>query len=253
MSARYAITFVGCGTANYGAALEFQSSGLLRDAAETAIDVGIVREANVITCPSYKDYVGQPKVDALLASTGALRLHAPVETVAWDRVIPAGVERAVVNVGLDRWAPRLIVAEDLRRHAETTGRQIILIQIGLDRGEASVAAYGCLPADPCPACGHAVLPESQPCVVPDGRGGLLRGNLHAEARAAARWAVRIARGFLARGRACDLLNTRTNLYGIGDGGPGRLTRAVRRDPQCLGPHGGPDPIRWAIAPGDDHD
>lgn len=256
MSQGWRLLVCGCGTASYWVIDILGHRGLLSGLAHVALcDRAEIREQNAVTCPLYTE-VGRPKCDRLAelirpwlpGETAVETIHGNVEQIPWESHFPAAdgacEQETIVLVGLDRWASRLAVAEDLRRHCGC-GRTA-MIQVGLDRGQAGVAVFGCRFADPCPACGLGTLPESEPCVVLGANNQLLRGNLHSEAAAAADVVRQVVADILA-GRAGGWVNTKTNLVAAQPPGGGRyrrFTRRRRRVAGCLGPHSPATPIRW---------
>lgn len=256
MSQGWRLLACGCGTASYWVIDMLGRRGLLGGVAHVALcDRAEIREQNAVTCPQYTE-VGRLKCDRLAeltrpwlpAETAVETIYGNVEQIPWQSHLPATDEpreqETIVLVGLDCWDSRLAVAEDLRRYC---GRgRTTMIQVGLDRGQAGVAVFGCRFADPCPACGLGTLPESEPCVVLGANHELLRGNLHSEAAAAADVVRQVVADILA-GRWGDWVNTKTNLVAAQPSGGGRyrrFTRRRRRVAGCLGPHSPATPIRW---------
>jgi hypothetical protein len=181
------------------------------------------------------------------AETVVESLQACVEQFPWNRLISDDDAMTFAVVGLDNWPSRLAVAEDLRNLcAGGSPTTLPMIQIGLDRGQASIGTFGSEVSDPCPACGLAFLPDSEPCVVLNADQELVRGNLRAEVQAAAQWVRRIITDCLEPDQPGRLLNTRTNLVLTDESREhvDVLTRPCRKAPACLGPHEGTTSIRW---------
>jgi len=259
----WALVTVGAGTVGYWVTLALARSRTRRTLAAVVIcDRAAIRARNAITCPAYAGRVGQAKADRLAElvrdevapPTRVGPLVDEAENIDWPGILGgprAGAgHRTVVLVGLDRWQSRLIVAEDLRRAAGDSGSQAVLVQAGLDRGQASVGVFGCELADPCPACGLPALPQPEPCVVLGADGRLVRGDLHPEAAAVGRFVRQVVEDLLAdpaSGR--DWISTKSNL--VAPPRPGgeyrRFTRTCRVVPGCLGPHAAA-PIAWDAAP-----
>jgi len=256
------LILLGAGTVGYHLLAQIAHSPLARLVKHIVIcDPAAIREENAITCPLYRGHVREPKCNRLAAL--AVRRFADarpristirrcVEELSWDRVLapeePGRDRVAIILVGLDNWDARLAAMEDLRQHA--TAHQdghdsLVFIQVGLDRGQASIAVLGVDYDDPCPACGKQVLPEPQPCVLfsPDHR--LLRGNLRCEAHAAGRYVRRIAEDMVLPHRRSVWLNTKTNLVADSGGRAFRqFTRPCRSQVECFGPHHPGGPLRW---------
>ena len=255
----WTLAVVGCGTVGHWGSLDLMSSGAAdRLTGATFIDRALIRERNAITCPGYAGHADRPKSERLeelarrliRGQTRTRSVICGVDRIDWGDVLPAGGadgRRAnIVLVGLDDWGARLTVAEDLRRHAAGAGIEVVSIQIGLDKGQAQVCVYGSRHADPCPACWLPSLPGKQPCVVFTSDNALLRGDLHREAREAARLVRRIVTDLLRGSEAWT--NTKTNLTAGGRvrGGFERLTRErCRMMPGCHGPHFARGPMRWS--------
>ena len=250
----------GCGTVGYWIIRKLPASRFAQmfGAAEVC-DRATIQAHNAITCPEYEGHAGRAKAERLaelararLGEAADIRSQAcHVEQVNWgemmSRVTGEWAGEAIVVMGLDRWNSRLVVAEDLRAHRQATGMAISLIQIGLDKGHAQVAAFGCDPDDPCPACSMAVLPGTEPCVVFGRDHSLRRGNLQEEAGEAADLAWEIIRDFTLNGnpRNSRWMNTKTYLSRA-EGQPRyrRHTPLARRNAICPGPHSGRAPLRW---------
>ena len=226
-----------------------------------------------VTCPDYagEEVRGAWKCERLGELVGewcgrsgpAVETFAgAVEDLGWDRLAPAspgpdgGVHAPggmlLVFVGLDRWSSWLAAVEDSRRFAARFER-VLLVQIGLDRGQASLAVLGSEWEDPCPACGLAYLPDPESCVAYTTDRRLLRGNLHAEACAAAEVAVEIAGAFLDGDE--ELRNRKMYLFqrpAVYSGGEPERSRLgfqrfqipARRFAECCGPHSPHTPLRW---------
>jgi hypothetical protein len=257
---------LGAGTAGFWVARTFARAPVGRHTAHvTIVDRARIREANAVTCPDYAGHVGRFKAERLAELTRAWfprrtrtvrSLVSEVEAISWGDLLGSdGITEsttAVAVVGLDNWSSRVNVCEDLRlARDERRAREMHLIQIGLDRDQAAVAVFGSRWADPCPACGLRVLPESTPCYLVSREGTLVRGTLHEEAQAAAHLAARIARRTLAGNRIW--VNTKTNLWKKPRRWPlrmlpgrrfGRFTRDTARVDGCRGPHGPATPLRW---------
>jgi hypothetical protein len=241
---------LGAGTAGYWFCRTAASLPLGERIREvTVVDRARIREVNAITCPAYEGAIGCCKADRLAdlirswfpASGLCVRSAAgEVEDIDWP-ALAGGGQRVIVAVGLDNWSSRVTVVSDLR--AAKPEHTVPVIQIGLDRDEASVAVYGSDWTDPCPACGKQVLPASTPCVVFTAGGELARGTLHDEARAAGRHAAWIAARFLDGGT--EVVNTKTSLVRTSAGAEfTAFTRPARREESCAGAHDPATPQRW---------
>lgn len=257
------LVVLGAGTAGYWFTSTIASSPLAGRIAGLAIcDRGVIGRASGITCPDYSgdERLGRPKCDRLAElaphwfSPHTLRIetyHGAVEDLQWRRLFTPrerasgdrGRSLLVGVIALDRWSSRLAAVEDARSMAEASGDDVLLLQIGLDRGQASLAAFGSTWTDPCPACGLAFLPETESCVAYTTDHELVRGNLHAEAQAAARLAVEIIEDGLRGGRSW--VNTKTFMFERPDEiDYRRLACAARRFPECCGPHASATALRW---------
>jgi hypothetical protein len=216
-------------------------------------------------CPQYRDHIGKHKCNCLARL--AVEWFSPsrprfstmdcrVEALRWGRILdptPLGEGRyVVVLAGLDNWGSRVLAMEDVRRHfssQEASGHKTAFIQIGLDRGQASIAVFGIGYDDPCPACGKQSLPEPEPCVYLGENGRLLRGNLRQEAQAAARQFCKIVEDLAEPSGQSTWLNRKANLTVDLSSGRGELiTRPTEHQPDCLGPHSNVGPIRWTSIP-----
>ncbi len=218
-----------------------------------------IRQANATTCPLYAAHVGEAKCNRLSALAldwfGDSRPRITtqpcrVESLKWDSLLSpsgdGGRRCEIVLVGLDDWGSRLVACEDIRAHAASRAAAgPTLVQIGLDRGQASIAVFGSAYADPCPACGKRTLPVSEPCVVLAERGGLLRGDLRNEAVAAARQFSMIAEDLASP--QPRWLNRKANLVIRADRCD-VFSRPAERQGTCFGPHAPVGPIRWASHP-----
>ena len=251
------LVLCGCGTVGYWAAATLLRSPLAASIAlVVAVDRSVIRENNSITCPLYRGHAGRHKAARLAEMIRRWRpsipvecMAVPVEEVVWPRVADlerrAGAARSVVVVGLDRWQSRLTVASDLRAEATGTAEGPVVAQVGLDRGQASLGVFGSRLDDPCPACGLSVLPETEPCTAVDPAGRLRRGNLHKEARGAARWLIDVVAACREEPRPIRWTNTKTSLTedAGADGGFRASTRRCRAVSGCWGPHGPAAPAR----------
>ncbi|MFH1920801.1 MAG: hypothetical protein ABIP48_13035 [Planctomycetota bacterium] len=222
------------------------------------IDPAVIREVNALTCSEYAGHCGKTKVDRLAELLGqwlegvktAILPHE-VENVDWTRLLGAGDDAeapagpVIVLIGLDQWQSRMNLIEDLR-HAAAGKPGVLAIQVAVERDQAQVSVFGNRWEDPCPGCGLLQLPASEPCVLFQADGELVRGNLGREAGASAVLAVRIVTDHLAaNGSAGSWVNTKTNLHAVGRGDHRfhRYTRERVRTEGCLGPHGEATPIR----------
>ncbi len=260
MGKRWSIHARGCGTVGCALARRIRSL-LKRDLPHevTCADNAKIRQHNLITCPDWIDYLGWWKSDAMAAFLqenpslqGKVESYPiAVEDEPWrDRLGADELRRGdefFVLIGLDDWSSRLVVTQDVRQRASEAGdgaaEQVLLIQIGLDRGKAHVFAFGADWDSPCPACWlPSGLPMREPCVVFSSEGGLLRGNLQREAQAAADLALQII-GDHRLGNTERWRNTKTHLTLSGSRVRTR-TRKVARMPNCQGPHAKETPISW---------
>jgi len=254
------LIMLGSGTAGYWAA-----NLLLRRPAGSGprrlvlVDRSPVKPNSLITCPEYRGHVGEPKcaVLARLASSWAATttlqpviesVFADVRALDWPGILSASACAPLVLavVALDDWAARLGAIEDARRAALGGRARLLFVQVGLDRDQAQLAVYGQSLDDPCPACGMSCLPQTEPCVVLTSRGTLLRGDLHAEACAAARLLRRIVRVELIR--PGTWLNVKANLHAAADNA-GRQRWSIRihraaRAAGCFGAHDAAPPVAW---------
>ena len=269
---RSTIVACGCGTVSYWTVQTLLRSGSIEGLTRLVLcDRARIREHNSITCPAYTQ-VGRPKSDRLAElscqwstnqNVEIRAIHGYVEQIQWDDIVPAPENsrgsKLVVLVALDNWESRLTVAEDLRHYSASTSTEVIMIQVGLDRGQASIAVLGCRFSDPCPACGLLSLPAPEPCVLLNVENELLRGDLHLESKAAAGLVEQIIIDSLGSSKLRSLINTKTNLTKISSGDYERFTRSCQMVRDCLGPHTPATPIRWdkVMAPigaeGDEHD
>lgn len=246
----------GNGTVGYWTAKRLAGSRLRgRLSRIVLVDSDRIEPRNGLTCPEYRGHEGRPKSERLAEllcgpwSRGRLPETAAVardvEDVNWQALIPVRgsdeVDAAVVIAGLDDWNSRLNLCAALRAGARSRV-PTMLVQIGIDRDQAAAACLTDEPDAPCPACGMSYLPEKQPCVILR-NGRSLRGDLHAESRAAARLAERMCAAFAAG--SVEWLNTKSNLYRKrGTRRFRRLTRPCRAVRGCWGPHGGDPPLGW---------
>jgi hypothetical protein len=254
---RIGLVLCGCGTVGYWTAATLLGSGRAAGLAHVAaIDQAVIRAPNAITCPLYRGHAGRPKAARLAEMIRGWRpalpvagMVAAVEQLEWPRLAAlqrrAGAARIVVVVGLDRWQSRLTLVSDLREQTAGSAGGAVVAQVGIDRGRASLGVFGDRYDDPCPACGLSVLPETEPCTALDGRGRLQRGNLHKEARAAARWLRRLLGDCREELRPRRWINTKTVLTADrGAAGGFRADRhGCRAVPGCGGPHGPAAPVR----------
>ena len=274
MRNRYDCLIFGAGTVGYWVVKELSGS-FFRDRIErlVIVDRSRVKTKSAITCPEYgrNSAHGRFKSSALaeLARDWFERpdleiegVNGCIEEFPWDRFVrkrnrsfrepetDLGGPETFLFVGLDDWSSRVVACGDVRRAASRLAEDsdphrplIPALQIGLDRNEASVFIFGSDCTDPCPACGLPFLPETEPCVVFDERGRLLRGNLRREARAAARTAVEGAQRLAVGDRS--LLNTKTSLFLDPESERFRIVRrlCVRRE-RCWGPHDEAAPVSW---------
>jgi hypothetical protein len=253
MNDQWTLVACGCGTANYWIVRLLVRSVLAKSLARVVLcDRGRIRKNNAITCPSYME-IDRPKSEMLeelarrwLGGKAVVEaIHGTVEQLQWDDILPLGAAPGHRTVVLDGWPSRLAVTEDLRCRSASLLADVVMVQVGLDRGQASVAVFGCRFEDPCPACGLRTLPESEPCVVLTAGNKTLRGNLHREAQAAARLVRKILSDHLG-GRSAGWINTKTNLVTAGLDGERycRFTRSCRQVAGCLGPHAPTMSLRW---------
>lgn len=248
---------LGAGTVGCAGAMDLaRSAAGARLAGVTVCDPARVRAASAVTCPPYAGYIGMYKCERLAdllreaAAAPVRALARGVEDLPWAEVVPAedaarGI-RTVALAGLDRWTSRLIVAEDVRRHAAATGADILHVQVGLDRDRAQVGVLGSRWDDPCPACGLASLPGPEPCVAFGEGGRLVRGNLWREMRAAARLVRRIVAEELGLAPARRRwINMKVSLTARRPRGRrfAAFVRPCRRVPGCVGPHEPRTPLR----------
>ena len=249
----WTLVILGCGTVGF-----WVTQALTRSPAANRLmrlvlcDRGRIRKHNAITCPSYAGHIGRLKCERLAELVSPRLKDTPVQVIAgyveqldWSSIVSCepSIEHKTtfVLVGLDVWQSRLAVAEDLRHYAETSGDAAVMIQVGLDKGQAQICVFASRWEDPCPACGKLTLPEPQPCVVFSAGQELLRGNLCREGQAAARWVRRMVEDELRSTTAGHWMNTKTNLVLDRHS---RLSRACRRVEGCRGPHARATPLRW---------
>ncbi|MBA4387509.1 MAG: hypothetical protein C0404_05970 [Verrucomicrobia bacterium] len=254
MTTPWSLVVAGCGTIGYWfvRSLLGQAAVLRAPRKLTCIDYACIKPQNAVTCPHYdSQWLGIPK-SRRLAELGrtwpgtdrpqVMSVHASVRQFNWLDATEPGCTLVAV-VGLDNWEARLDAVEGLRVMSAAGGREVIIIQGGIDSGHASVGVYsGSSFEAPCPVCGLVPpLPAPEPCVVMTGNGSLLRGNLQEEARAATGLMCRIIAEQLANHGSW--VNTRTHIEGNGNGGRLR-TRACATMPDCMGPHSAHTPLRW---------
>ena len=258
MNDSWTLVACGCGTVNYWNLRALAGVNRVEQPSRVILcDSAQVRRQNAITCPGYAEVDG-PKCHGM-AQLARERLppevdiqpvYGHVEQLEWDRILGdadvSGRRKTIVIVGLDRWTSRLAVVEDLRHHAASVPASVMLIQVGLDRAQASVAVFGCRYTDPCPVCGIDSLPGPEPCVVLTAENGLLRGNLRNEAKGAAGLVRQIIVDHVGPNGACGWLNTKTNLIlsSPGEQRQKTFTRSCRMRADCFGPHSPAAPIRW---------
>ena len=247
------VVMCGCGTAGYWIVHALVQSKVIAGLERIILcDRAVIREKNRLSCPGYKTH-GQSK-SLRLAELGRRwsetdlvfeAFEGYAEELPWDHILRSDEDSIFVLVGLDNWSSRLGVTEDLR--VVQPQRDVPLIQVGLDRGQGSVAVFGSAWCDPCPACGlPSSLPEPEPCIAFGPGKQLLRGNLHREAQAAADF-VRgiIEESFTPQGLA-RWLNTKTNIVLTEPHGEHMdlFTRSCRKTAGCNGPHGPAVTVRW---------
>lgn len=252
---------VGCGTANYHAVQQLCRSDRAPDVTRmTFTDYQRVGPENALTCPDYAGHEGQSKA-AVLAVKAVEWMDGRLpqievypfreEDLDWARILPERPDGglAFVLAGLDDWTARLHVCDDvrLRRDACPASRAVI-IQIGLDKGLASLAVFNNTWDSPCPACGLARLPNPEPCIALAANGDLLRGDLRTEAAEAGKVALDVIADLASRAPARGWLNTKTQVaVGGRAGAPSvlRQTRPCVAQAGCWGSHYSRGPTRWA--------
>jgi len=261
MNMKWDLAVCGCGTVGYWMVSELAKCDTCTLPERLFLfDSARIRKDNSITCPEYVGHAGQLKCRRLaeLVNTwlsgriDVVPFYTRVEQIQWNSVIRIGqVAHTIVLVGLDSWPSRMAVAEDLRHLVAKTSMDILAIQVGLDRGQASIAVYGCQFNDPCPACGLLCLPGGEPCVAWTVDNKLLRGNLHSEAKAAAGIVHSILTDLCRPDGKQSWLNTKINLVMSSLSGKGYLqfARPCSMATDCLGPHTAKTPIRWDMALG----
>ena len=247
----------GCGTAGYHVMRKLCGDAMAAAIGSVAcIDHAPVREANAITCPDYAGQIGRDKA-VRLAELIAPALREPplvitrrVEEIDWPRLLrvcqgsAAKAADVLVIMGLDDWQSRLCLVEDVRHAAVDYAGRIALVQVALDRGQAQVSTFGSDWADPCPACGLATLPRSEPCIALSADGELLRGDLRHEALAAAEFVLSLFSGRRDDSAQWRWLNTKTNLIQAADGSDFHAhTRPRVAMPSCWGPHAATTPLQ----------
>jgi hypothetical protein len=260
MNHGWTLVVCGCGTANYWIVYTLVRSGCSEGLARLILcDSALIRKKNEITCPAYK-HAGRPKsymltelVQQWLSTRVDIRaMHGCVEQIQWEYILKpeevAQGHKLIVVAGLDRWTSRMVLAEDLRHYKSRTLADPLLIQVGLDRRQASVAVFGCSFSDPCPACGLGSLPDPEPCVVVTAEEKLLRGNLHSEASAAAVLVRQIISDHIRVKCPSVWINTKSNLTKSSSDKQkyDRFTRSSQMVPGCYGPHKAATPIRWDL-------
>jgi molybdopterin/thiamine biosynthesis adenylyltransferase len=243
------LIFAGGGTVGCGVLEEVAASPAAEAVASvTAADRAPIRPENAVTCPHYAGHVGRAKAERLaelarewLPGRPARSVVSAVEDLDWSRLLGASPDaRDVVVVGLDDWNARLAVAEDLR----ASDREVLVAQVGLERGSAQVFVTGNDPRDPCPACGLLVLPGSEPCVAYGAEGDLVRGDLRREVAAAGEVVAEVIADLARNGESGSRRSGKTYLFLDGNGGVRRRTRRAAMRDGCPGPHAGAPPVRW---------
>jgi hypothetical protein len=259
------LILLGAGTVGYHCLNVLSGAVIARLVKRIVIcDCATIHPKNAITCRGYRGHLKEPKCNCLAAlaiewfPTSRPRIspmHCRVEALRWDQVLApirtCDEQFTIVLAGLDNWDSRLVAMEDLRRYVwsrEGRSRGTAFVQIGLDRGQASIAVFGTGYEDPCPACGKQVLPGSEPCVLFTGAGRLLRGSLRREARAAAGQFCQIVEHLAQPTHCATWLNRKANLViGGPEGTKALFTRRVDWQSGCFGPHSAAGPIRWGSA------
>ena len=259
----WTLVICGCGTVGYWTAMSFLKC---RDALSCArivlCDKAVIRENNMVTCPRYGGHIGRPKAERLTElcedrapTAHVMSSHTTVEQLRWNDVLVDSPmrcdQRVIVIVGLDSWESRLSVAEGLRRANGLPRNSLLMAQVGVDHGQASIAILGARLADPCPACGLLTLPTPQPCVVWGSDHTLIRGNLREEAQSAAGFVHRAVNDALGSSEGfAAWLNTKTNLFAprADSRHYKRFTRKCRMQEGCFGPHSGASALRWDNLP-----
>lgn len=251
------VILTGAGTVNYWAAPELLASPNPLPQRITVIDRAKVKDANAITCPAYAGQSDRPKVECLkeilradaVTPVEIVTLHKSVQLVNWEAEVLTDNHGApmLVMMGLDDWPARLNVLSAVRRlvydHATLN---IVVLQGSLERRHAQLNVYSPDYRSYCCICGLALLPASEPCVVLQNDGRLLRGDLRREAAALAALVREAAAAILrdANGRR-QWLDTKTILTLGSDGQVTRETRKREAVPGCIGPHRpGLAPLRW---------
>lgn len=221
------------------------------------VDSDTIERKNGTSCPEYAGHEGRWKVDrarevALERAPGVevVALSCSVEEFDWEEHVPAPSpeDAYVLVIALDDWDSRVNSCQGLREFAAgRTDRDVAMLMLGLDRGQASISFLGGSAwTDPCVICGlpGGILPgPAEPCIVFRKDGSLLRGDLRAEARMAARWCRWLLWNHFISGKR-SVLNTKANLWLDEQGSARQLTRLATRTEACLGPHFPASPIRW---------
>jgi hypothetical protein len=251
---------LGCGTVGHHnvEALLGDSSVAAAVTRFDAVDCKRVSERNGYTVPWLRGREGESKA-ACLRQRAAVLAGRPlagathdecVESLDWNRLLDAGNQDApadrmiIVLIGLDNWSSKVSAVSDVRQAAAATGREVLIVQAAVDRGQAQVGVFGSRWDAACPACGILGLPSTEPCVVFREGGRLLRGDLGREAGAAAAEVLAVVKDCLATGETSRWPDRKINLVSD-DGGQGftKFMRVRPMVPGCWGPHSSDTPMR----------
>lgn len=257
---RWILFFLGAGTANYWIAHTLARSLLARRLDRVVIcDWADVRPVNAATCPDYAGRTG-PKSFVLAElmyqwMAGAVPIEPfkdDVGRLPWWQLIPEGdpIGQVIFVQGLDEWTARLITNQEIRARMDGDPNvdNAAIIQVGVDANLASLAMYGCRFSQPCNCCDvSGALPRKQACTALNAEGGMLRGNLHAEAQAAAKVVEEMVASRLGgpsererwMGQKMQLYRSRST-----DERFDRIVLSSELDAECIGPHSPVAPVWW---------
>jgi hypothetical protein len=263
---RWSLFLQGAGTVGYRIAYEVATSSLADFLERVVIcDKADIRPCNAITCPEYEQrkgpkslilaglmsrWMGRRKVPITPFNDDVGRL--PWRELIYEGQVPRGTEpgQIIVAQGLDDWASRLIATQELREamHDDPNADNVAIIQVGVDKNLASLAMYDCDFSQPCACCQvPGALPQKQACTALNAKGQPARGDLHAEAGAAARFVVKnmIASRLEPSERKRWMLQMIQLFRSHStDAEFEMLELECELDPDCVGPHELVAPVFW---------
>ncbi len=248
---------VGCGIVNHYV-IEALFTNPYVASHVRAIDTFDAKQVSSIPIlpPWFRGHEGEPKATCLRKRALALlnrpaagaAYHRYVENIDWKSLWTCDPESEVnfifVLMGLDSWPSRVSAMSDIRRAAGEVSAEVLIILAAVEQGQAQVSVFGnSREDDPCVVCGLLALPASEPCIVLREGGGLLRGDLHSEAAAAAMQVRTVISNCLSAGNSEQWRNTKINLLSQSDSG--QYTTIVRKRTKaqnCWGPHAADAPF-----------